>query len=134
MGGAGGGAAGAGEAEAGRAPFAGAFDAVGSSAECMLVLQKLGGGGRVVSTLTPAGDVPAGVEARSVFAPTIATHHPHIADALWRRLIPRALADGSLQTKPDPLVVGEGLERVQEGIDLQRRGVSARKVVVTLSV
>mgnify|MGYP000933084427 CR=1 FL=1 len=54
----------------GRGTFAGAFDAVGTSAEWALILQRLGGG-RVVSTLTPSGDVPSGVEARAGMYPSI---------------------------------------------------------------
>lgn len=43
-----------------------------------------------------------------------------------------ALTDGSLQCKPDSMVVGEGLESIQKGIDILRKGVSAAKVVVKL--
>lgn len=68
----------------------------------------------------------------AVFAATIATKHAHIAGTLWREFIPRALEEGKLQTKPEPFIVGEGLEKVQDGIDVQRRGVSAKKVVVKL--
>ena len=46
--------------------------------------------------------------------------------------LPRALADGSLQPKPDPQVIGEGLEHVQKAVDVVRNGVSATKVVVKL--
>lgn len=37
-----------------------------------------------------------------------------------------------MQAKPDPLVVGTGLEKIQEAIDRQKAGVSAKKVVVLL--
>lgn len=43
-----------------------------------------------------------------------------------------ALADGRLQPKPDPSVVGEGLESIQKAIDVVRQGVSAQKIVVRI--
>lgn len=43
-----------------------------------------------------------------------------------------ALRDGSLKPKPDPVVVGHGLEHVQTGMDTLKKGVSAAKVVVEL--
>lgn len=51
---------------------------------------------------------------------------------IWEKFIPEALANGSFQAKPDFSVAGHGLEDIQKGIDAQRKGVSARKVVVTL--
>jgi hypothetical protein len=42
------------------------------------------------------------------------------------------LENGRLKPKPDPLVVGKGLDKIQEGVDKQRAGVSAAKVVVEL--
>lgn len=44
----------------------------------------------------------------------------------------RALADEILQPKPDPMIIGEGLESIQLGIDTVRKGVSATKVIVKL--
>jgi NADPH:quinone reductase-like Zn-dependent oxidoreductase len=58
--------------------------------------------------------------------------HSAVGPAIWRDLLPAALADGSFRPVPEPLVVGHGLGALQEALDVQRRGVSARKVVVTL--
>lgn len=55
-----------------------------------------------------------------------------VGDAVWRKYIPDALAAGKFHAKPDPLLVRGGLEKVQEGMDILRRGVSARKVVVEI--
>jgi len=44
----------------------------------------------------------------------------------------KALKDGTLQPKPDPMVIGERLESIQLGLDIVRKGVSATKVVVRL--
>ncbi len=52
--------------------------------------------------------------------------------AIYADYLPKALADGSYVPAPDPLIAGTGLESVQTGFDAQIRGVSARKVVITL--
>lgn len=44
-----------------------------------------------------------------------------------------ALETGRLQPKPDPMIVGEGLESIQLALDTAKKGVSATKVVVRLS-
>ena len=56
-----------------------------------------------------------------------------IGDAVWRNYIPAALAAGKFQAKPDPEVLEGGLDKVQDGIDMLRKGVSARKVVIEIS-
>ncbi|KAB2573048.1 Dehydrogenase azaJ [Lasiodiplodia theobromae] len=56
----------------------------------------------------------------------------HIADAIWRKYFPEALAKGLFQAKPDPLVFGSGLEALQGAMERHKQGVSAQKIVVTL--
>jgi hypothetical protein len=56
-----------------------------------------------------------------------------LGDAVWRIYLPQALAAGKLLAKPDPLVLEGGLERVQEGINILRKGVSAKKVVIEIA-
>lgn len=56
----------------------------------------------------------------------------HVAEGIWRDFVFKALETGRLQPKPDPEVVGKGLEKVQEAVDTLKRGVSAKKIVVTL--
>lgn len=53
-----------------------------------------------------------------------------VGDAVWRKYLPEALAAGKFQAKPDPLVLRGGLAKVQEGMDLLKAGVSAKKVVI----
>jgi NADPH:quinone reductase-like Zn-dependent oxidoreductase len=50
---------------------------------------------------------------------------------IWRKFLPQALKSGTIVPAPDPLVVGEELRSVQLGLDKQKAGVSAAKVVVT---
>lgn len=46
--------------------------------------------------------------------------------------MPAALDAGQLQPKPEPKVLAGGLEVIQEAMELQKRGVSAQKIVVLL--
>ena len=55
-----------------------------------------------------------------------------IGPAIYRDYLGPALASGSFRPAPPPKVVGVGLEYVQAAFDIQRRGVSAAKIVVAL--
>jgi hypothetical protein len=56
-----------------------------------------------------------------------------IGDAVWRKYLPKALAAGKFLAKPDPEILVGGLERVQDGINILRKGVSAKKIVIEIS-
>ncbi|KAK9775349.1 putative Enoyl reductase (ER) domain-containing protein [Seiridium cardinale] len=56
--------------------------------------------------------------------------HSPVGDALYVNFLPEALANGKFRAAPEPMVVGEGLEAIQEALELQKKGVSARKIVV----
>lgn len=58
--------------------------------------------------------------------------HNSVGPAIWDQWLTAALADGSLKCKPIPEVVGKGLESLQTALDLQAKGVSAKKLVVEL--
>ncbi|KAK1811665.1 hypothetical protein LTR12_013966 [Friedmanniomyces endolithicus] len=51
---------------------------------------------------------------------------------VYKDFLPRALAEGTYVVAPPPLLVGHGLEQIQKAFDIQKKGVSAQKVVVTL--
>lgn len=55
-----------------------------------------------------------------------------IGKAVWQDYLSAALANGTLVPEPEPYVVGKGLDKIQEAIDVLKKGVSAKKVVVTL--
>ncbi len=55
-----------------------------------------------------------------------------VGKAIYVDFLPKALAEGAYVAAPDPHVVGKGLEYVQAALDLQKKGVSAKKVVVSL--
>lgn len=56
--------------------------------------------------------------------------HKHVAKAIWNEFVPKALENGRLKTKPNPEVVGKGLQDIQHAVDVLKRGVSAKKIVV----
>ena len=55
-----------------------------------------------------------------------------VSTAIYRDFLPDALADGRYQAVPQPIVAGHGLHEIQGAMDIQRAGVSAAKVVVTI--
>jgi NADPH:quinone reductase-like Zn-dependent oxidoreductase len=55
-----------------------------------------------------------------------------VSRAIYVDFLPKALVSGRYVAAPDPLIVGRGLEGLFAGLEAQQKGVSARKVVVTL--
>ena len=55
-----------------------------------------------------------------------------VSKVIYEDFLPKALAEGRYVAAPEPSVVGTGLEYIQAGFDAQIKGVSARKVVVSL--
>ncbi|KAI1401794.1 zinc-binding oxidoreductase CipB [Hypoxylon fuscum] len=51
---------------------------------------------------------------------------------IYHDFLPDALAKGQYQANLDPVIAGAGLESIQKGIEVCKKGVSAAKVVVTL--
>ncbi|KAF2086485.1 GroES-like protein [Saccharata proteae CBS 121410] len=114
--------------------FAGVYDAIsepGTVKQCADIVDKLGGG-KIALTLPPPENLPESVKPCGVFAITVATSDAEVGDAVWRKFVPEALSKGTLQAKPDPLVVGHGLDKAQEAMNKQKDGVSAKKVVFTV--
>jgi NADPH:quinone reductase-like Zn-dependent oxidoreductase len=121
----------------------GAFDAVGGAAwgptAQVVHLHKTyrssgdadGAPKKLVATVTPRfPEPPAGVTMKQMYALSIRDNA--VAAAVWGDFLPKALREGTFVPAPEPLVAGHGLESIQAGVDLLGKGVSARKVVVTL--
>jgi hypothetical protein len=62
----------------------------------------------------------------------LAPPHQGIGEYIFGEFLPGALDKGVIKAKPDAEVVGRGLESVQRGVDVLRKGVSAKKIVVEL--
>lgn len=55
-----------------------------------------------------------------------------VGRSIYEDFLPKALAAATFIAAPDPDIVGKGLEYIQAGFDRQKKGVSARKVVISL--
>ena len=114
----------------------GAYDAIGAEStvkQCAEILAELDGGGkRIASVVSAPEDLPEGVEVVRIGSGNIVNQEPEVAEKVWGYFVPEALKKGVLKTAPEPLVVGKGLQSVQKGLDRQKEGVSAKKVVVVL--
>ncbi len=55
-----------------------------------------------------------------------------VSKVIYEDFLPQALADGRYVAAPEPVVVGKGLNYIQAGLDAQKQGVSAKKVVISL--
>lgn len=115
--------------------LAGAYDAIGSDTTVRASAAVVGalGGGRVASVGAAPED--AGGEKVAVVrvgAANLVAREPEVVKAIWGEYVPAALEAGSLVPRPRELVVGRGLYFVQNGLDTNKAGVSAAKVVITL--
>lgn len=119
-----------------RTKVVGVYDAIGTPTtvgQSGKVLEALGGG-RVASVgaVPDPGTVGKGVEVVRVGATGIVTAEPAVAKRVWGEYLPAALGEGEFRAAPRETVVGKGLYFVQGALDLNKRGVSAAKVVVEL--
>ena len=52
---------------------------------------------------------------------------------IYEDFLPQALAQGRYIAAPEPSIAGAGLAAIQAGLERQRKGVSASKIVIALS-
>lgn len=113
--------------------LAGILDTVnrnGAIQHCLDVASRAQGKKTVASVLQPpVSKIPAGVTAKYILAYAIKDRE--ISRVIFNEFLPKALAEGKYQAAPEPHVVGKGLEALQTGLEERKRGVSARKIVVT---
>ncbi|KAI1849125.1 hypothetical protein JX266_005086 [Neoarthrinium moseri] len=110
----------------------GILDAVGGAAwvPSMEIAQKLVGAKFIATTITGFPEPPEGVLIKQMHALSIVGNN--LSKAIFEDFLPIALAKKAYAVAPAPLIAGHGLESIQDAVDLQARGVSAKKVVVTL--
>ncbi|BGP21154.1 zinc-binding oxidoreductase CipB [Rhodotorula toruloides] len=118
--------------------FAGVYDAISENGSFEIsgevAVKVFGGKGKhyIAATLQPPEKLPGDVKSAWVFALDIVfKDSASVARAVYHDFVSSALEKGSLKCKPDPLIAGEGLKDVQTGLNVQKNGVSAKKVVVT---
>ncbi|CRG89160.1 oxidoreductase, zinc-binding dehydrogenase family superfamily [Talaromyces islandicus] len=113
---------------AGRDEFVGIFDAISTPetyAHDLAILARRGGG-HLACTHPPPNETPANVKAGMIFGVN------DVVTPAWRDFVTPALRDGKLQCLPQPVIVGKGLQHIQDALDKCRAGVSATKLVVEL--
>lgn len=120
-------------------PLAGALAVgAGSLRKVLAVAAGAAGGARRVASTQPAPLVGTvrprarrrGVRLSAVWGGTLMDNE--VGPAVYTAFLPAALASGRYRAAPDATVVGNGLGRIPEALDLLKRGVSARKLVVTV--
>ena len=55
-----------------------------------------------------------------------------VAGSIWNDYLPKALAQSKILPKPDPVVVGTGLEEIQTGLNKCKDEYSAAKLIVRI--
>lgn len=71
-----------------------------------------------------------GIGYKFVFGDTLVGNG--VGKIVYQDFLPKALAEGKFVAAPEPYVIGKGLEHIQTGMDLVKKGVSAKKVVISL--
>lgn len=71
-----------------------------------------------------------GIRYKFIFGTTLVDNG--VGKVIYMDYLPEALAEGKYVAAPEPIVVGKGLNYIQVGFDLQKKGMSAKKVVVSL--
>ncbi|CAN9310880.1 unnamed protein product [Alternaria sp. RS040] len=117
--------------------FAGVYDAISESSSFSMVksiVETLQSKAPIAVVMPCAADMvsewynPQFLMAFQILAPP----HQHIGEYIFGGFLPEALDSGVMQVKPDAEVVGKGLESMQHGVDVLKKGVSAKKIVVEL--
>ncbi|CAM6085519.1 unnamed protein product [Calypogeia fissa] len=93
---------------------------------CAEVLRRSHGNKIISSVIKVADELPGGVKTKWIM------DENEVANVVYEDFLPKALAEGKFVPAPDPVVVGKGLHSIQEGLDVQKKGMSAKKVVITL--
>ena len=99
----------------------------------VLKASNVSGSRLFISTVLPNEDsLPPGVETLYIHGAALRSDFDR-SKALYGDFLPESLANGSYKAVPTPQIVGQGLEKIQEALDLQRKGVSAAKIVVSFA-
>lgn len=114
---------------------AGIYHAAGKVAMTCLVSYKTKQKPFVATSTPPMeGDVPEGVTAKFTFGTGGIGMFLPILPATFGGFLPEALAKGVYKAAPPPEVVAtKGLDGIQEALNVLKKGVSAKKVVVEVA-
>jgi NADPH:quinone reductase-like Zn-dependent oxidoreductase len=111
----------------------GAYSAIASDSalNAMCEILDRSGGRKLVASVRPGAEEKAtkGVKIITNFATDIASSD--IGRTIWQWLS-KAMEEDRIKYMPQSEVVGKGLEHVQQAVDLLAKGVSAKKLVVSI--
>jgi D-arabinose 1-dehydrogenase-like Zn-dependent alcohol dehydrogenase len=97
---------------------------------CLEIVEKAEGKKFVAMAMMFQGVVPESVETKFIWGSALKDNE--VGKIVFEDFLPEALKVGSYLCAPEPMVVGTGLESIQEAFEVVKKGVSARKVVVSL--
>jgi len=97
---------------------------------CFDIVSKSEGTKFVALAMQYEGKVPDGVGAKFIMGWTLKDNE--VGAKIFKDFLPKALEAGNYVYAPEPLVVGKGLDKIQEAFEVLKKGVSAKKVVVSL--
>jgi NADPH:quinone reductase-like Zn-dependent oxidoreductase len=104
--------------------------ATGSLLQTAEVISKVSGS-KFVSSANPVTEtLPEGIASKFIFGGDLRNNE--VGPAVYVQFLGKALAAGTFLCVPEAVVVGKGLEAIQEACDLAKAGNSARKLVVSL--
>ena len=101
-----------------------------AAAACLEVVDKSKGNKFVALAMRVPENLPSGVGAKFIFSSSLKDNE--VSAVVYGDFLPQALAEGKYIAAPDSHVIGMGLEHIQAAFDVQKKGVSAKKVVVAL--
>jgi hypothetical protein len=103
---------------------------MGPAIACIEIVSKCEGT-KIVACAQPAPEeLPEGVTAKFMLATTV--KDDGVGEAVYVDFLGKALAEGSFVAAPEAVVVGKGLGEIQAAFEIQKKGVSAKKIVVSL--
>jgi len=111
----------------------GAYDAISNDSTLNAICEILdrSGGRKLVASVMPGAEAKAtkGVKIITNFSTDMASSE--FFKAIWQWLN-KAMEENRIKYTPQSEVVGKGLEHVQQAVDLLAKGVSAKKLVVSI--
>ncbi|CZR56294.1 related to oxidoreductase [Phialocephala subalpina] len=103
----------------------------GAGENCLEIVKRSEGVKFVAMAMHgPAELAPEGVKAAFVTGGEFKSNE--VGRMIYGEFLPKALAEGKYVCAPEALVVGKGLEKIEEAFAVQKKGVSAKKIVVSL--
>ncbi|KAI9286151.1 zinc-binding oxidoreductase CipB [Umbelopsis sp. AD052] len=101
---------------------------------CATILSKSKGAKFVADMMAPSVTTPIpeelGVSSKFVFGTNL--KNDGVGKAVFHDFLEKALESGKFTAAPEAEIVGHGLESIQVGFDTLMKGVSAKKIVITL--